>query len=222
MPKDVKPHQLYKQVPGSAVTNTFSAGSWVSSVPTGAGWLGLEVAFAPASLGGAVHRDYIDLAGWSMQELTSFFKGFDIQKQNAPLDNTGNVAVLWEFDFITTRAITDAELSNFENQPGFLGSTLNLQELIYAEKRTYAANAQVVGTFIITDTETSGSGNPTAMDKLHWTRYYVFGVAATNTCQILPANLVVQTVTAKEKDLVWMERLRRSYILQDPADQAGL
>jgi len=58
-----------------------------------------------------------------------------------------------------------------------------------------------------------------AMDKLHWTRLIVYLAGAT-TANVLasPTNLVVSAVTAKEKDLVWMERLRRSYVLQDQAD----
>jgi hypothetical protein len=213
MAEDSTPRVMFKQIGGTSVVTTYTGSTWTSSV-VGNGWEEVEVAFAPGSLGGAAFRTYIDLAGYTREDLTTFIQGIDIQKQNSPLDNTGNVNVVWEFDFITSRRLTISELSNFESQPGFLPSTLDLQELIYAEKRTYQANTTIPGAYIITNNETSGSGNATAADRLHWTRLYIFGTAATNTCQILPANLVVTGMTAKEKDLVYIERLRRSYTQQ--------
>jgi len=80
----------------------------------------------------------------------------------------------------------------------------------------YAENATVAGTYLQISGETFGSGNPTAMDKLHWTRLIVVGSPSDgNQIVIYPTNLVVQAMTSKEKDLVWMERLRRSYVLQN-------
>jgi len=135
-----------------------------------------------------------------------------------PLSITG-VPLVFEYDFITSRKITVAELSTFFEEPGFLPSTLDLMQLIYAEKRVWGQNANIPGTYIIVDAETSGTGDATAMDKLHWTRLIVYLAGATTANVIAsPTNLVVSAVTAKEKDLVWMERLRRSYVLQDQAD----
>jgi hypothetical protein len=126
---------------------------------------------------------------------------------------------VYELDFITTRRLTDNELLNIFSMPGFISSTLDLMELVYGERMYYAENVNVPGTFIQISGETYGSGNPTAMDKLHWTRLMVPHQPAPNDLLVIPeSNLIVQAMTVEEKDLVWMQRLRRSYELQGGAD----
>jgi len=194
-------------------------GSVFTSQSSTNGWEDVPVEIYPdgvtVTLAGACRRTYIDLAGWTKQELTTFIQGIDIQKANVPV---GNASIVFEYDFLTTRKLTIEELSTFDYTPGFLPSSLSLQQLIYGQMRTYATNTSVPGAYITTATETYGSGVPTAMDKLHWTRVVIIGVPATSQVTIWPTNLVIQAISAKEKDLVWMERLRRSYVLQDEAD----
>jgi len=94
-------------------------------------------------------------------------------------------------------------------------STLDQQMIVYGQSRTYSENLQIPGTYITTDTATFGSGNPIATSKLHWTRLIVFRSGGIPTLlELYPANLIIQGITAKEKDLVWIERLRRSNVLQ--------
>jgi len=216
MATDAKPHQLTKQV-GSADTRvTFdSGGAYVNDTSTTTGgWQNIAYDFAGVSVPAILHRTSIDLAGWTRQDLTAFFNGFQIQRSFAPL-GISNCPLLFEFDFVTSRRLTTNEINEFIAEPGFLPSTVDLMQLIYGEKRTWAQNTTIPATFIKVDQQTSGTGEATAMDKLHWTRVIVY-LVATTTANIVnsPANLVVSAVTAKEKDLVWMERLRRSYVLQ--------
>jgi len=216
--KDPKAHQLYKQIPGSTIVSVFeSPVLWTSTTATD-GWEGLSVTYGFGTVWGAAYRSYIDLAGWSEQELTTFVQGIDIQKSQSPINLSGQTPIVWEFDFITTRRLTTNEITDVLAQPGYLPSTLDLMQLIYGEKRDYATNANVPGTYITTSDERSGSGNPTAMDKLHWTRLYIFPSPTSDTVDLHPTNLIVQALTVEEKDLVWMERLRRSYVLQGGAN----
>ena len=226
MPEDVKPHQLYKQISG--VTLNFSETPGSSLVLGGTGWEVIDSTIASPITVYWVNRQYIDLAAWSMEELTTFTRGVDIQKQLMPYASAGNAAQgLNEMDVISTRALTDLECEVYATSigspggggPGFLPSTMDLMQVVYGEVAQYAQNTVVPGTFIRTNVETFGSGNPTATDKLHWTRiYYAYNAAQGDSFVIHPTNLVIQSTTAKEKDLVWMERLRRSYVLQDQAD----
>jgi len=209
---DPSAHQLYKQVPGSTLTVFASVGD---STATN-GW-------TPLNTFDMVYRSYIDLSGWSRQSLTTFTQGVDIQKSDIPvLAPPPAVAdVVWEYDFLTTRRLTDVELGfiGFGNTPGFLPSTVDLMEVIFGERIQYARNTVIPQTLVQISAETFGSGNPTAMDKLHWTRYIRLGNSVpTDSIDVFPTNLVVQATTVEEKDLVWMERLRRSYVLQDEAD----
>jgi len=221
MMAEPKAHQLFKQVNGTKIT----AGD-PPSVP-GDSTQGWSTIPAIDALGAAAEayafRTYIDLAGWSRQELTTFTQAIDIQKGLIPLRTPAAPGApqigIYEFDLITTRRLTDLELGNLAALPGFLPSTVDLMELIYGERMIYAENANTGGTFVQIGGEAFGSGNPTAMDKLHWTRLvYLHSSSATDEVFIYPTNLVVQAITMEEKDLVWIERLRRSYVLQDEVD----
>ena len=209
---DPKAHQLYKQVPGTLI---LYQGSPTASTATN-GWEVIE----DIPIVYFVNRTYIDLAGLSKQDLTTFTQGVDFQKGIMPVLGGLQIASgLRGFDILTTRKITDDECKVFNDIPGYLPSTVDLMELIYGEFVEYGRNGTITNTFIKTNTETFGSGNPTAMDKLHWTRIFYFHVPEDgDTLLIDNCNLVVQVMTAKEKDLVWMERLRRSYVLQNQAD----
>ena len=211
---DPKAHQLYKQVGYSAV------GIINASAGTGTASHQWELIHVDANLAYVAYRTYIDLAGWSEQELTTFTQGIDIQKQGIPIKTPSATSqTLFEYDFITTRRLTDAELTNFFGLPGFRPSTTDLMEVIYGERMQYAENATIPGTYVQISGETFGSGNPTAMDKMHWTRLLILDTPGDGEqLAIYPTNLIVQATTVEEKDLVWMERLRRSYVLQGGAD----
>lgn len=214
--KNEKSHQLYKQAPGVTCTSTTGGSLPLVTATTTKEWTAQIVA-AAAGWASYTYRTKIDLTGWSQQDLTTFTQGVDIQKSQLP-GLASNILEVVEFDLLTSRALTDAECgSQFLNPmttPGFLGSTLDLMQVIYAEQRTYVENQQIAGTFITTNTETWGSGNPISRHNLHWTRIYLVKFANASALVAQPTNLVVQAITAEEKDLVWMERLRRSYVLQ--------
>lgn len=208
MPTDKSSHQLYKQVGHSLLTVGASPGE---STATN-GW---DV-ISSGSISYFVHRTYIDLAGWTRQDLTTFTRGVDIQKGIMPLLGGVEAATgIREFDILSTRRLTDTECQVYLDIPGYHPSTVDLMQIIYGEFVEYARNGTIANTFIKTNTETFGSGNPTAMDKLHWTRiYYLHVPQAGDQIIVDNTNLVVQAITAKEREYVWMERLRRSYVLQ--------
>jgi len=213
---DPKAHQLYKQVEGSSIQyladtpGTSSTGDW-------------NVIREDANMLILAYRTFIDLSGWSRESLTTFTQGVDIQKQQLPLRSLTAAGMLTcdEFDFITTREITDNELDfdvvlgGQESLPGFLNNTVDLMQVIYGERMQYAVNQSVDFTYVQISGETFGSGNPTAMNRMHWTRLFLIrGPVNLDGFTIYPTNLVIQAMTLEEKDLVWIERLRRSYVQQ--------
>ena len=211
MPEDMTPHQLYKQCPLVAFQINYETPG-TSSVTSGEGW---EI--NAANIG--IWRGYIDLAGWTRQDLTTFLQGADIQKATLPVKaaTPGLTKMIRMLDIITTRRLTDTELSTMQFIPGFLGSTVDLMQVVFGRRQSLIENATVPSSYVQVDNATWGSGNPTATDKLHWTRMigFVSDAAVGGEAQIIPAaNLVIQAMTAKEKDLIWMERLRRSYVLE--------
>jgi len=173
----------------------------------------------------AVNRSFIDLSGYTRQELTTFTQGVDIQGSTMLRSGTQGIPEIMCLDILSTRRITDAEISNWglpgvtNDPPGFLNNTLDLMEVVYGERTTFAQNNNILNLsgamYVILEKETFGSGNPSASDRLHWTRcYWMNGAGALETLYLPATNLVVQAVTAEEKDLVYIERLRRSYTQQ--------
>jgi len=117
------------------------------------------------------------------------------------------------------KLVIGASLVFQKTPPGFIENTTDLMEVIYGERTTFAQNNNILGLagalYVTIDKETFGSGNPTASDKLHWTRvYWLNGFGSTEVIHLPATNMIVQALTVQEKDLVWMERLRRSYVLQ--------
>ena len=219
--EDTTPRRLMKQIGicslGFDLTDTTPAIDNFSITTNNEGWE--QIPQQNLAIGTAVvaNRQYIDLAGYAMDDLTTFVQSVDIQKSRDPLGS--NQSLVYVYDFLTTRRITTAELSNFTDAeiPGFVESSVDLMEMIYGEHQTLAVNANIPATFITTMADTLGSGNASAADRLHWTRVYVMNPAAIGPASltIYSTNLVSQAITGKEKELVYIERLRRAYT-QDP------
>jgi hypothetical protein len=217
----MKGHQLYKQIGpatvginfGSATDVTYSSGGW-------------EIIWNTFPY--LVNKSYIDLAGWSKEELTTFIQGVDFQHSARPRSGSTGILEVTVVDILSTRVLTDDEITNWgaiagsnsDDLPGFLDSTVDLMQVIYGERTTYVSNNTMApglagSVYVTLGADTFGSGVPTAMDKLHWTRaIWVNGAGDNETLTIGGTNLVIQAMTDKEKDLVWMERLRRSYVLR--------
>jgi len=213
LPEEAKSHQLMKQVPQATIAYSEEFPSTPVTV-TGEGW---QVHQESGTYGVVYWQGYIDLAGWSKQDLTMFTQAVDIQKCFMSRNDgaAGSLPVVKEIDLVTTRKLTRAEIVEESTLPGFEGNTVDLMEVIYGLRRTLVFNANIAREYVIADVETFGSGNATAMDKLHWTRIIQFSIVGpAANLYVYPTNMLVAAVTMHEKDLVWLERLRRSYVLQ--------
>jgi len=224
MPEEIKSHQIYKQI--ASCTSVLNYGS-TTDATYGDGWDVIWNTFPYL-----VNRQYIDLAGWTRQDLTTFIQGVDFQHSRRPRSTSTGILEVTTLDILSTRRLTDDEINNWgavlvpsaQDVPGFLDSTVDLMHVVYGERVTYVSNSTMavglVGAVYVTlGADTFGSGNPIATDKLHWTRVaWANGSGDGEVLTLGATNLISQVTTAKEKDLVYLERLRRSYILQDQAD----
>jgi len=214
MAEDITQRKLFKQIGSTNVGFNFD-----SSIDVYAknGWV-VEWNAMPY----VYNRTYVDLAGYTQQELTMFIQGVDIQIETLIRSLSNNIIEVTYLDILSTRQLTVAELTNWAipgitgDVPGFIDNTVDLQEIIYGERTTLAQNtvvpALVGAKYVILEKETFGSGSASAADRLHWSRVYWFnGSGPEETIMIPAANLVAQAVTIKEKDLVYIERLRRAY-----------
>jgi len=208
--------QLSKQIGLLSGSVTYSGGIISTTTISGEGWVRVpqtDETNRPCF----VNRQYIDLAGLTAQELTVFYQSFDIQKDKMPVSLTA--ARIFEYDIVSTRKLQDSELAEMTTSPpSFLPNTLDLMECTFGLRTSYALNTTIAFTFVKMSEDTFGAGRPNAMDKLHWTRVILLEPPIADPpsmdVSVYPTNLLVQTITAEEPDLVWMERLRRSYVLQ--------
>jgi hypothetical protein len=212
MATDMKARQLIKQVPAMFTNDiNFDAGTATIS---GEGW---ELVHHPPMAMTFVWRGFIDLAGYTQDDLTFFSQAVDVQDNGVSIaaPSIGLTAIM---DMVTTRRISDAEV-NPVNGNGFLspapGTTipgLDIQEVVYGNTRNFTPYSATNGAWRQIFGSSFGSGNPTASDRLHITRIVVpLGTGTSESVNITSCNFLIGGVTAHEKDLVYIERLRRAY-----------
>ena len=166
-----------------------------------------------------VNRSYYDLTGYNRYDLTSFFQGVDIQEEFGP---NGDLPV-WVIDLITTEFVDDDTITNalFDDQsllgdlPGFPGSTMNQEQVIYGRTRTFYGSSNwtnKVGEYARTQW---GTCTAATSDKIHLTRIVMVDVAVPKSVSISipPCNYVSSIIVGKEKELAFMMRQKRSYEL---------
>lgn len=212
MPK-LQARQLIKQVPALVATQ-MNYGSQTSEI-AGEGWEILTNSF-PMRF---VWRGYIDLAGYSREELTLFTQQVDIQR-NHTIGGSPDVLVAVVTELVTTRRITDDEAIStnngfLESSPGIIIPSLDIQEIVYAEITTYTPYSQTNGLWRKLQHDSFGTGNPTASDRLHITIIAQPLFDGDASAMLIPScNFLIGAVTAHEDDLVYIERLRRAYTQQ--------
>ncbi len=163
----MKAHQLYKQIGRQNAVIAISSGVLSVTSMSGEGWEYVQVMPNGQTHQAFTNRQYIDLSGWSAQDLTMFTSGVDIQKDGIPVVSTMPCPLIHVYDFITTRKITNEEIINtIDCAPAFKDSTLDLMQCVYGIRQSLALNSNIPGTYINIDGGTFGSGNPTALEKL--------------------------------------------------------
>jgi len=165
-----------------------------------------------------VRRDYFDLSGYTLDDLTCFISAVDVQEG---FTAHGNLSYAWVVDLITTEFIDDATIlamvGNFTGDaPGFPESTYDMNQVSYGRTRTFKGQtiASVpIATLYQTGETRFGTNQGTTGHKLYITRVLAFTGLATEFISIPPSNFVVAAIVAKEKELPYLMRMKRSYEL---------
>lgn len=226
MSKTPKPRVLRELMDGAYIyTEDFSVGGLqILSVTTGGaapgtGFLASDweiYTTTTVALGGiqfAVNRQYYDLQGY-VQDDISFFP------TNPQVQDFGDwqaTSAFRTYDFFTVKPIRNEELELFYNAviqptpPGSSGNIMDLQDIIYARWRTFDPSTDTGGTTVNTQSGTYGLNTPTARDRIFLTRVVLATNANNNVTFVPPCAFVLGGVSVEEKDLVYIERLRRNY-----------
>lgn len=187
------------------------------TITAGEGW---EVADdGAAGTPTLVNRKYYDLSGYNLKSLTAFFQGVDIQESFTPFGTISMTVV----DMITTEFVDDATLlaahiytTGDGDLPGFPNSEYDMSQVIYGRTRTFVDNSSW-GDISLQGQTTFGTCAATTADKVHLTRvvYVQTGAAGVITAakkiHIPPCDYVSAILVAKEKELPYLMRQKRSF-----------
>lgn len=180
--------------------------------------------------GGAVEwlvwRGYFDLAGISSEQLTTAVLGASLQEGDsfAMGNPTANGAVR-VFDMLTKARVRDSAFGDDKFisvltlnwcPPGFLQSDHDLEQILFGSYRRYTHDSTITASTIKTDQTSWGAGSATAGDKIYITRAIpMSGNTQAGSVFIPSAAYVLPVSYVNEKELVYLERLRRSYVLDE-------
>ena len=165
----------------------------------------------------AVWTSYIDLQGMTVAQDKTFAAQSVAFQEGSPV--VGEIITMW--DMVTDVPVDWAtELDNSDGirnvMPAFLGSSVNSENVVYGNNRLFLPNANVTGGILPAQSSVWGTNRATASDRLYIHRI----VQATTSGTIATQHVMPPTIVAipglffDEKELSHMERLRRSYVLQ--------
>lgn len=178
---------------------------------TGDNWHVLENVLTPTY----ATRSYYDLSGYNQNELTTFFQAVDVQEVFTPFGSAACRVV----DLITTEYVSDTEIvaayqytTGDGDLPGFPLSKFNMEQVVYGRTRTFTSNGSF-GDITLQGSTMWGTCSAATADKLHITRIVmVLNTAAIDQAVHIPAcNYVTAIIVAKEQDLSFIMRQKRSY-----------
>jgi len=216
------------------------------TVAGGGGWKLLQTTSATGSPNfWAIWRGYFDLSGIVEQQETLFTVGPIFQEATDwDFVTSNSIGAIQTWDMITQEYLIDSTFdgalggSGMWIPPGMMstsdpglgpntGAPYDLQDVHYGNARTFQygpVTSLGVSPFhpLMSRTTAWGTGSATAGEKLYITRaIYISGALAAEPLNELnspPTAVVIPCLILKEPDLHYIERLRRSYVVQPTVD----
>jgi len=200
-----------------ALDATFDGANWVGTD----GW---EVLDAAATR--FVHETSIDLSGYSRERLTFFTQSIGLQDPGIyvfqpPAASTYNAVQV--LDIVTSVPLDANRVANLAAQgvsPGMIGSTVNFETLIFGMYRFFTSNTNIPYPAYqqLERSQRFDSGEPSASDRLYCYRIVSLFASGpfdpTTYVKIPAARQLIGGAFGAETELVYMQRLKRSYELK--------
>ena len=208
---------LRKLIPNVWAVGT--SGEWVFADQNG--WEAVNPD-AIAGMGYVVYRTYFDISGWNKEQLSAFIQGAGFQQAESVYMTVPEEGIGKEWCILSKARIGDeafdgnhhSMVGNQWHAPGMEGSNYNLEEIFTGRYREYSYDQNTPYSGNLSGQFIWGAGDATAGDKIHVT--IALRIIAIDIEQLTiaypPTSVIVPAVLADEKDLVYMERLRRSYV----------
>ena len=193
------------------------------------GWLPYKTwktGTTPRGLRCIINEQYIDLQGYEMDDLTFIPTGAMIQDPGFYTTDDTNTPIMEIYDIVSQERLNIDELAEnivLNSAPGMLGvnavsTTVDYNQLTFAKYRLMMNTAEFneVGdkTYLLARTQEFGSGQPVTVQKLWCYRFIRFLVSDDKIMNVPASRMVISGDVIKEKDLVYMQRLKRVYETQ--------
>lgn len=216
-----KPRRLEAMHPSFRGDFDAALNTWVGLVPAGeTGWV-----IRDGAVSILYHETQIDLSGYAMDSLTFFPRAVGIQDPGIySFKNTvgdPNANALQVLDIVTTvpidvNRVSNAMMANIA--PGMIDSPYDFTPIIFGLYRFFSKNSNILYPDYqqLERSQRFDSGEATAADKLYCYRIVqVIATALDDNSQIFipAARQLIGGVLDEESDLVYMQRLKRSYEL---------
>jgi len=170
-----------------------------------------------------VSETFFDLSGLAIDDKTIFPSGITCQRGNSPLldvASPGDNFIM--LDVLTSVPVDIAYdvLNWFNVGPGFPGSTLNFEHVLYMRGQRWTVDVDTNASFPLkADEWQSGSMMPPASDRVYSYRVVLVNTGNTSARIITPSGRhVMQVDVSQEPTYEYMMRLKRSYDLQQTPD----
>lgn len=185
----------------------------------GSDWIADYYAVGAGAIGVLRWSGYIDLGGYTRESRT-FFPGIPIAQDGGFYVLTGGTSLMM-WTMITTSPIDEIAMiptAGGFSVPGFLGSTTNPDQVTWGIGSTMAPGSAHNNLLSVQDAWSWGTGSPTATDRLYINKFVHVVSSEPCSVQLPPTHILVPGIVDGEDDLVYMERLRRSFELQQTPD----
>jgi hypothetical protein len=178
----------------------------------------------------AAYYTFIDLAGYKQSDLTFVVQGVtwtDSQPCNGITDGLEILDILSTTPYVTTRPNSISDMTVEDNKdlatgmtgpsPGFPDSLMQMEQILYARKRTYYHDTGWSQTNLLqmSGVSTWGEGSAIAGDRIYVTRLVIPSTTNDASAITIPQSVVnVVGQAVEEDDLSYIMRLRRDFELQ--------
>lgn len=168
-----------------------------------------------------VYETYFDLTGYELDDLTMMPIAATVQDPGI-YSCSAATTPLHVFDIISQEKIEGGEVWNqilVDNAPGMLESENNFEQITFGNYRLFLGQATFTNpaglTVFLPATQSQfGSGDAVSVQKLFCYRVILAPGAAEGTSLRIPASrFLLQANIIKESERVYLQRLKRSYEL---------
>ena len=222
--KNEGPRILRKDVPPAHITSP-DGSLWSFPLEQNEGW----TIFTSVAGNSELRWDgYIDLSGYTRDDRT-WFSGPVMLQDGGPTRIVAYIPPLNRWDFVTVSGIDypePLELGSRFTIPSFLDSLQTPEEVIWGQWRSFIQNetttaggGTTVSQTVLNQAGTIGMGEPSASDRLYCSiRIPLEAAQPAASITLPPCAFILPGFVGEENDLVYINRLRRSYELQQSPD----